>query len=107
MFVPIVRSFLLKRMYHLALGQRMLRGSRTIIATSPQEVAELAASGLPAEKIAVRRNGVEVPEAKPERNTFRATAGKPGNAKGILCLRRLSEQPSPDVLRRASSSRIR
>src|SRR5258708_37439099 len=98
MFVPIVRSFLLKRMYHLALGQRMLRGSRTIIATSPQEVAELAASGLPAEKIVVRRNGVEVPEAMPERNTFRATAGITEKAKGILYLGRLSEKKSPDVL---------
>src|SRR5260370_16061464 len=62
MFVPIVRNFLLKRMYHLALGQTMLRGSRAIIATSPQEVAELASSGQRAEKIVVRRNGVEIPD---------------------------------------------
>jgi glycosyltransferase involved in cell wall biosynthesis len=101
MFVPIVRNFLLKRMYHLALGQRMLRGARTIIATSPQEVAELASSGLPPEKIVIRRNGVEIPEMLPERGKFRAAAGIPGNAKLILYLGRLSEKKSPDVLLQA------
>jgi glycosyltransferase involved in cell wall biosynthesis len=104
MFVPIVRNFLLKRLYHLALGQRMLRGSRKIIATSPQEVAELAASGLPAEKILVRRNGIEVPETFPERGKFRAAAGIPENAKVVLYLGRLSEKKSPDVLLQAFAS---
>lgn len=104
MFVPIVRSFLLKRMYHLALGQKMLRGSRKIIATSPQEVAELAASGLAAEKIQVRRNGVEVPEKLPQRGKFRASAGIPENVKVVLYLGRLSEKKSPDVLLRAFAS---
>jgi glycosyltransferase involved in cell wall biosynthesis len=101
MFVPIVRNFLLKRMYHLVLGQRMLRGARKIIATSPQEVAELAGSGLAREKILVRRNGVEVPETLPERSKFRAAAGIPENAKVVLYLGRLSEKKSPDVLLQA------
>jgi glycosyltransferase involved in cell wall biosynthesis len=101
MFVPIVRNFLLKRMYHLALGQRMLRGSGTIIATSPQEVAELASSGLPPEKIMIRRNGVEIPETLPERGKFRAAIGIPENAKVVLYLGRFSEKKSPDVLLQA------
>jgi glycosyltransferase involved in cell wall biosynthesis len=101
MFLPIVRNFLLKRMYHLTLGQRMLRGSRKIIATSPQEVAELASSGLNAEKIVVRRNGVEIPEALPERGKFRTALGIPENSKLILYLGRLSEKKSPDVLLQA------
>jgi glycosyltransferase involved in cell wall biosynthesis len=104
MFVPIVRNFLLKRMYHLALGRQMLRGSRKIIATSAQEVAELAASGLPAEKIQVRRNGVEVPETLPERGKFRAAAGIPETVKVVLYLGRLSEKKSPDVLLQAFAS---
>ena len=104
MFVPIVRNFLLKRMYHLALGQSMLRGSRTIIATSPQEVAELASSGQPTEKIVVRRNGVEVPDSLPERGRFRAVAGIPADAKLVLYLGRLSEKKSPDVLLQAFAS---
>ena len=101
MFVPIVRNFLPKRMYHLALGQSMLRGSRTIVGTSPQEVAELASSGLPTEKIVVRRNGVEVPDSLPERGRFRVAAGIPADAKVILYLGRLSEKKSPDVLLQA------
>jgi glycosyltransferase involved in cell wall biosynthesis len=101
MFVPIVRNFLLKRMYHLSLGRSMLRGSRAIMATSPQEVAELASSGLPAEKIVVRRNGVEVPDVMPDRGMFRAAAGIPVDAKLILYLGRLSEKKSPDVLLQA------
>ncbi|HLZ93282.1 MAG TPA: glycosyltransferase [Candidatus Acidoferrum sp.] len=101
MFVPIVRNFLLKRMYHLTLGQGMLRGSRKIIATSPQEVAELASSGLPAEKILVRRNGIAVPNALPERGKFRAAANIPADAQVILFLGRLSEKKSPDILLQA------
>jgi len=104
MFVPIVRNFLLKRMYHLALGQSMLRGSSKIIATSPQEVAELAASGLPTDKILIRRNGVELPESMPERGKFRAAAEIPENAKLVLYLGRLSEKKSPDVLLEAFAS---
>ena len=104
MFVPIVRNFLLKRMYHLALGQRMLRGARTIIATSPQEVEELASSGLPPEKILIRRNGVEIPGTLPERGKFRAALGIPENAKLILYLGRLSEKKSPDILLQAFAS---
>jgi glycosyltransferase involved in cell wall biosynthesis len=104
MYVPIVRNFLLKRMYHLALGKRMLRGSRKIIATSPQEVAELAASGLPADKILVRRNGVEAPETLPEWGKFRAAAGIPESSKVVLYLGRLSEKKSPAVLLQAFAS---
>jgi len=104
MFVPIVRNFLLKQMYHLALGRSMLRGSRTIIATSPQEVAELASSGQPTEKIVVRRNGVEVPYSLPEQGRFRAAAGISADAKIILYLGRLSEKKSPDVLLQAFAS---
>jgi glycosyltransferase involved in cell wall biosynthesis len=104
MFVPIVRNFLLKRMYHLLLGKRMLRDSRTIIATSPQEVAELASPGLPPERIVIRRNGVEVPDKLPERGKFRYGAGIPDGAKIVLYLGRLSEKKSPEVLLHAFAS---
>jgi glycosyltransferase involved in cell wall biosynthesis len=104
MFVPIVRNFLLKRMYHLALGQRMLKGSTKIIATSPQEVKEIASSSFPAEKIVVRRNGVERPETWPEYGRFRAALGISEKAKMILFLGRLSEKKSPDVLLEAFAS---
>jgi glycosyltransferase involved in cell wall biosynthesis len=101
MFVPIVRNFLLKRMYHLLLGQRMLRGAERIIATSPQELAELAGSGLTSERIVVRRNGVEAPDTMPERGKVRRAAGLAENAKMVLYLGRLSEKKSPDLLLQA------
>ncbi len=101
MFVPIVRNFRLKRMYHLALGQPMLRGSRAIIATSAQEATELTSAGLAAEKIVLRRNGVDAPKMLPERGKFRAAHGIPRESKLILYLGRLSEKKSPDLLLQA------
>jgi len=101
MFLPIVRSFFLKRMYHLLLGNRMLSGCCSIIATSSQEVAELVSAGLPPEKIVLRRNGVEVPEMMPERGTFRAAHGISADASLILFLGRLSQKKSPDLLLQA------
>ena len=101
MFLPIVRSFLLKRMYHLLLGNRMLRRCSSIVATSQQEVMELASAGLPSEKIVLRRNGVDAPEVMPERGRFRAAHGISPDAKVVLFLGRLSSKKSPDLLLRA------
>lgn len=101
MFIPIVRSFWLKRMYHSFLGSAMLRESRFAVATSPQEAAELASAGLPQEKIILRRNGVDVPAVFPERGKFRATLGISPDVKLILFLGRLSHKKSPDLLLQA------
>ena len=101
MFLPIVRNFWLKRMYHGLLGRTMLRGSRFLVATSDQELAELVSAGLPREKIVLRRNGVEVPARLPERGEFRAAHGISPDVKLILFLGRLSEKKSPDLLLRA------
>ena len=59
MFLPIVRNVRLKRMYHGIWGRKMLRGARFLIATSDQEVDELASAGLPRDRIVLRRNGVD------------------------------------------------
>jgi glycosyltransferase involved in cell wall biosynthesis len=101
MYVPIVRNFLLKRMYHSVLGQPMLRGARTVVATSEQEVAELCGAGVARERVVVRRNGVEPPAALPERGRFRAAHGIGEDVKLILFLGRLSEKKSPDLLLQA------
>jgi glycosyltransferase involved in cell wall biosynthesis len=101
MFVPIVRNFRLKRMYHAVLGQPMLSGTRAIVATSEQEVAELCGAGIAREKIVVRRNGVEAPAALPECGKFRGAHGIAADAKLILFLGRLSEKKSPDLLLQA------
>jgi len=98
MFLPIVRSLWLKRIYHSLLGGRMLRGARGLVATSEQEVEELASAGVPREKILLRRNGVEVPAALPERGKFRTLHGLSPDAKVVLFLGRLSAKKSPNLL---------
>jgi glycosyltransferase involved in cell wall biosynthesis len=98
MFLPIVRSLWLKRIYHSLLGGRMLRGARGLVATSEQEVEELASASVPREKILLRRNGVEVPAALPERGKFRTLHGLSPDAKVVLFLGRLSAKKSPNLL---------
>jgi poly(glycerol-phosphate) alpha-glucosyltransferase len=101
MFVPIVRNFFMKKMYHALWGNRLLREANTVIATSDQEIEELAAGGVSKEKVRLRRNGVEVPQAWPERGSFRSANGIPLDAKLVLFLGRLSKKKSPDLLLRA------
>jgi len=101
MFVPIVRSLRLKGLYHLVWGRRLFEGASAVIATSDQEAEELAAGGVPGEKIALRRNGVEVPESWPKPGEFRKAHGIAEDAKLVLYLGRLSEKKSPDLLLQA------
>lgn len=101
MFVPIVRNLWLKRMYHRLWGREMLTGANTIIVTSEQERDELTAGGFAGEKIALRRNGVEVPTALPGQGLFRRNLRIPQDARLILFLGRLSQKKSPDLLLKA------
>jgi glycosyltransferase involved in cell wall biosynthesis len=98
MYLPIVRNFRLKQMYHLLLGRKMVADCEYVIGTSPQEVTELVSAGLAREKIALRRNGVDAPSRMPERGRFRTAYGIGQQAKLILFLGRLSQKKSPDLL---------
>lgn len=98
MFVPIVRSLRLKRIYHALFGRRLFEGASAIIATSEQEVEELVSGGVAREKIELRRNGVEAPASWPERGIFRKGLGLAEDSKVILYLGRLAEKKSPDLL---------
>jgi glycosyltransferase involved in cell wall biosynthesis len=101
MFRPIVRSFWKKRLYHSSLGKPLLAGARKLIVTSEQEADELVLGSIAPDKTFLRRNGVEIPQVLPDRNTFRAKRGIPANAKVILFLGRLSSKKSPDLLLQA------
>jgi len=101
MFVPIVRSLWLKRMYHAVWGRRLLQGASAVIATSEQEVEELVFGGLPRTRVVLRRNGVEVPPSWPERGKFRKSEGILPEEKLVLFLGRLSTKKSPDLLLKA------
>jgi len=104
MFVPIVRSLQLKKIYHAWFGGRMLAGASAIIATSEQEAEELASGGVARERITLRRNGVEAPTGLTERGVFRKGLGIAEDPKVVLFLGRLSEKKSPDLLLRAFAS---
>jgi glycosyltransferase involved in cell wall biosynthesis len=104
MFVPIVRSLRLKRIYHAWWGRRMFERASAIIATSEQEAEELASGGVARERITLRRNGVETPASWPERGVFRKELGITEDANVVLFLGRLSEKKSPDLLLRAFAS---
>jgi glycosyltransferase involved in cell wall biosynthesis len=101
MFLPIVRSFWKKRVYHAMFGKEMLAGARFLIATSEQEAAEFVSGGIPRERVFLRRNGVEVPAEMPARGAFRAKHSIAPNSKVILFLGRLSSKKSPDLLLKA------
>lgn len=102
MFVPIVRNMWLKRIYHRFYGTGMLAKAARVIATSEQEIEELA-GGIPREKIVLRRNGVMKPDKLPERGIFRKKYGIGEMDRMVLFLGRLSEKKSPDLLLRAFS----
>jgi len=101
MFVPIVRNFFLKRLYHGFWGETLLQSAAAIIATADQEKDELISGGIPAEKIVLRRNGVSAPGELPELGSFRRSVGLPSEIPLILFLGRLSQKKSPDLLLQA------
>jgi glycosyltransferase involved in cell wall biosynthesis len=98
MMKPIVRNIGLKRLYHYALGGRLIRDARALIATSEQEKGEFLELGVAPDRIVVRRNGIDAPEHTPQLGGFRAQWRIPPNAKVVLFLGRLSAKKSPDLL---------
>lgn len=104
MFVPIVRNIALKRVYHAIWGGKLFNQAAAVIATSQQEVAELAGGGIPRERILLRRNGVMAPRELPKKGTFRRKYGVPEGGFMVLFLGRLSAKKSPELLLEAFAS---
>ena len=103
MYVPILRSFGKKRLYHALFGNWLMANAAHIIATSEQERTELIEAGPNPDKIILRRNGIDLaPYAHlPERGHFRRRFGIGPDEQMILYLSRLSPKKSPDLLLRA------
>lgn len=101
MFVPLVRNFWLKKIYHRTFGHDMLEGAGAIIVTADQERDDVLAGGFHQQKVILRRNGVEAPGSLPERGLFRGAQQIPAQAKLVLFLGRLSQKKSPDLLLKA------
>jgi glycosyltransferase involved in cell wall biosynthesis len=103
MFLPIVRSIGMKRLYHGTLGGGLLRGASRLIATSEQERQELLEGGIADSKIVVRRNGIEMPRQFSPAGSFRNEWGIANDAKLVLFLGRLVSKKSPDLMLEAFS----
>jgi glycosyltransferase involved in cell wall biosynthesis len=103
MYRPIVRSIAAKQLYHRLLGRALVAGAARVVATSTLEHDELVVSGVPPEKIAVRRNGVDLEEFEtlPGRGIFRREVGAAITEHLVLYLGRLSRKKGLDVLARA------
>jgi len=106
MFRPIVRNVGLKRAYRRLLGWPLVMGAEAVIATSELERGELVADGVPASKIVVRRNGLDLVQfnALPGRGAFRREVGIPDDVPLILYLGRLSRKKGLDLLLEAFPS---
>jgi glycosyltransferase involved in cell wall biosynthesis len=98
MFLPIVRNIRMKHLYHRVWGRKMMAGASAVIATADQERSELIVGGIPAEKIVLRRNGVDGPAELPSYGIFRDSVQIPRDVKLILFLGRLSLKKSPELL---------
>ncbi len=98
MFLPIVRNIRMKRLYHRALGGRLLRGASRVIATSEQERQEFLEGGIANSKIVVRRNGIEIPAQFPSAGSFRNQWKISPEVKLVLFLGRLVSKKSPDLM---------
>jgi len=98
MFRPIVRNFRAKKLYHLLLGNRLLRGAQRVIATSEQEKQELVIGGIDSARVVVRRNGIDIPVSLPPAGAFRQERAISPQARIVLFLGRLVPKKSPDLL---------
>lgn len=98
MYKPIVRNLMLKRLYQQMIGARLAHRARSVIATSEMERDDLVGAGIDTEKIAFRRNGIDVPSRLPERGGFRRGLRLPENATLILFLGRIVSKKRPDLL---------
>ena len=103
MFLPIVRSIWMKRLYHDTLGGRLLQGASRLIATSEQERQEFLEGGIAVSKIVVRRNGIEIPGQFPPAGRFRSQWTIDQDAKLVLFLGRIVSKKSPDLMLEAFS----
>ena len=105
MFGSKIRSQHKKRLYKQVVGNTLIEGAEGVIATSEREREELIAGGIPAGKVILRRNGIDLNEFQvlPERGAFRAKAGISENERLVLFLGRLSFIKGLDLLVQAWS----
>jgi glycosyltransferase involved in cell wall biosynthesis len=98
MYRPIVRNIALKKLHRGLFGRRLMTGARFVIATSEQERGELIEAGIDAERVVIRRNGIEIPQSLPASGVFRRRWNLTVGAKLVLFLGRVVSKKRPDLL---------
>lgn len=100
MYRPIDRGLWLKRLWHATMGTRLFRDAARVIATSDIERQELLEGGIPAAKLAIRYNGIDVSSCTPlpPRGTFRSKWKISPDQPMILFLSRLIPRKGADIL---------
>ena len=103
MFVPIMRSFLIKRIYHFVFGTWLVDNASCVVVTSEQERQEIINERKQLGRIIVRRNGIDLNEFDdlPERGMIRNQFGISPDETMLLFLSRLSPKKNPELLIRA------
>jgi glycosyltransferase involved in cell wall biosynthesis len=105
MYHPIDRSLRLKRLWRDTIGKALLENAAQVVATSEIERQELLDGGIPAGKVVIRYNGVDVSSCKPlpPRGTFRSKWKIPAEQPLVLFLSRLIPRKGADILIEAFS----
>ncbi|HEX4077207.1 MAG TPA: glycosyltransferase [Candidatus Acidoferrales bacterium] len=100
MYRPIDRSLRLKRLWHRVIGKELMGGATRVVATSDIERGELLEGGIPASKVVVRYNGIDLDSctSPPPRGTFRSKWKIPADQPLILFLSRLIPRKGADIL---------
>ncbi len=99
---------LMKNIFDLLWGRRIIRDAAACVAVSEHEVAHYAGLGAPEASIVVIPNALSDPgSAGSDRNVFRTKYGVPDDTKVLLYLGRLNRRKDIDVLVRAFSQLYR
>jgi len=100
MYRPIDRSIRMKRIWHRTVGGVFWRNAAKIIATSELEQQELMESGVSAEQIAMRYNGIDIDFTAhvPPYGEFRSKYGISADEPLVLFLGRLIPRKGADLL---------
>jgi glycosyltransferase involved in cell wall biosynthesis len=95
---PIERKVLIKQVFDRWLGGPVVAGAHTIIAVSRAEIAQIRAAGVPASRIALIPNGIDLAEFDPlpAPGTFRSAFGIDGRM--VLYLGKLTPRKGVDHL---------
>jgi len=100
MYRPIDRSLRFKRLWHGTMGKALLQNAARVIATSNIEREELLEGGIPAAKLAIRYNGIDISSCTPlpPRGTFRSRWKIAPEQPLVLFLSRLIPRKGADLL---------